>query len=159
MSDDLPGAIQLTAGPPSAHPPLPIACAIAGLSFVAPFLFIKAAAPGPLLGIAIIALAAAGVITMVAAVAGQRRRRADAAVRPRATIAPDGITLHSSPAGGAAKHFEVEFIQSASLLPHALVIQTTEEHPKPGRHVMRFGKLHTPRETLTAALLALTKRI
>jgi len=159
MRDDPPGAVQLIAGPPSASPPLPIACAIAGLSFVAPFLFLKSGAPGPLLGIAILALAGAGIITIVAAVAAQRRRRADSAVRPRATIAPDGITLHPGPAGGAAQHFEAELIHSASLLPHALVIETTGEHPKPGRHVMRFGKLHTKRETLAAALLPLTKRI
>jgi hypothetical protein len=158
MPDDPPGATHLVAGPPSANPPLPIACAIAGLSFVAPFLFLKAAPPGPLLGIAIIALAGAGIIAMVAAVAAQRRRRADAAIRSRATITADGITLHPGPAG-SAQHFAAALIRSANLLPHALVIQTTEEHPKPGKHVLRFGKLHTPREALAAALLALTKRV
>jgi len=158
MTDHPPGATHLVAGPPGANPPLPIACAIAGLSLVAPFLFIKSGAPGPLLGIAIVALAGAGIITMSAGVAAQRRRRADSAIRPRATITPDGITLYPSPAAGA-RHFETAVIRSASLLPHALVIQTTEKHPKPGRHVLRFGKLHTPRETLTAALLPLSKRI
>jgi hypothetical protein len=158
MPDDPPGATHLIAGPPGANPPLPIACGIAGLSFVAPFLFLKSGTPGPLLGIAILALAGAGIITVVAAVAAQRRRRADAAVRPRATITPYGITLHPSPAG-AAQHFEAAVIHSANLLPHALVIQTTEEHPKPGRHVMRFGKLYTKRESIAAALLRLTKPI
>jgi len=156
MPDQTSGETQLVAGPPSGSPPLPVACAVAGLSFAAPFLFLKSGAPGPLLGIAILALAGAGVITMVAAVAAQRRRRADSAVRPRATINPGGITLHPGPAG-ATQHFEASLIQSASLLPRALVIQTTPEHPKPGRHVMRFGKLHTPRETLANALSSLTK--
>jgi len=158
MPDDQPGAVHLIAGPPSANPPLPIACAIAALSFVAPFLFLKSGAPGPLLGIAILALAGAGIITMAAGVAAQRRRRADSAVRPRATITPDGITLHPGPAG-AAQHFDAAVIHSASLVARALIIQTTAEHPKPGRHVMRFGKLHTPRESLIAALLPLTKQI
>lgn len=158
MPDQPPGETHLIAGPPSANPPFAIACAIAGLSLVAPILFLKSGAPGPLLGIAILALAGAGIITMVAAVAAQRRRRADSAVRPRATITPDGITLHPGPAGGA-QHFEAAVIHSASLLPRALVIQTTEEHPKPGRHVLRFGQLHTKREALAAALQPLTKRI
>lgn len=159
MPDHLPGETHLVAGPPGASPPLPIACAIAALSVTAPFLFLKSGAPGPFLGIAIVALAGAGIITMVAAVAAQRRRRADSAVRPRATITPGGITLHAGPARGAARHFDAAEIHSAILLPHALVIQTTAEHTKPGRHVMRFGKLHTRRETLAAALLPLTKRV
>jgi hypothetical protein len=152
-----PGATHLIAGPPSANPPFPIACALAGLSLAAPILFLKSGAPGPLLAIAILALAGAGIITMAAAVAAQRRRRADSAIRPRATISSRGITLHPSPAHTTARHFAAADIHSATLLPHALVIHTLPHHPKPGRHVLRFGNLHTPRETLAAALRPLAK--
>jgi hypothetical protein len=158
MLDDPPGETHLIAGPASATPPFGIACVLTGLSVAAPILFLSSGAPGPLLGIAALALAGAGIITMAAAVAAQRRRRADSAVRPRATITREGITLHPSPANPRPRHFGAADIHSASLLPHALVIQTKTNHPEPGRHVLRFGKLDTPREALTAALTSLGTR-
>ncbi len=150
-----PGEVHLIAGPPPANPPLVIAVILVGLGIAAPFLFLKAGAPSLLFGIAVLALAGAGIITMSAAVAAWLRRREDAATRRRASISASGITLHARPApAGDVRHFPADQIQSARLLPGALVIQTGKDHPNPGRHVLRFGKLAAPRAELEAALAA-----
>jgi len=146
------GEILLVAGPPPANPPLFIAFILVALGIAAPFLFLKAGTPSLLLGIAVLALAGAGIITMAAAAAAQLRRRADAAIRPRASITKTGITLHAHPVSGIARHFPATQIESARLLPGALVILTAKAHPKPGRYVLRFGKLSAPRAALDAAL-------
>lgn len=153
------GEIQLIAGPPPANPPLLVALSLVGLSIVAPFLFLKAGSPSLLLGIAVLALAGAGIITMSGAATAQLRRRADTAIRPRASITKAGITLHVHPVSGTAQHFPAGQIHSARLLPGALVIQTAKDHPKPGRHVLRFGKLATPRTALEAALAEFVSKI
>ncbi len=153
------GEIHLIAGPPPPNPPLIIALILVGLSVIAPFLFLKAGSPSLLLGIALLALAGAGVITMSGAATAQLRRRADAAIRPRASITKAGITLHAHPVSGIAQHFPAGQIHSARLLPGALVIQTAKDHPKPGRHVLRFGKLATPRPALEAALAEFVPKI
>jgi hypothetical protein len=148
---------DLIAGPPPANPPLLVAIMLIALGLAAPILFLKAGAPSPLFGIAVLALAAAGIITAFGAVSAQLRRRADSAIRPRASITPAGITLRPH-AAGAEQHFAAAQIKTAQLFPGALVIQTAPEHPKPGRHVLRFGKLATPREELNAAISALLFR-
>jgi hypothetical protein len=126
---------------------------LVALSLIAPFLFLGTGAPNVLLGVASLALATAGVIAASAAVRGQLRRRADATIRPRASIAQSGITLHQYPTSRRAdRHFAATEIKYARLTPGALIIQTAGAHAKPGRHVLRFGKLTTPREALLVAL-------
>jgi hypothetical protein len=159
LESNAPGyEIQLIAGPPPANPPLLVAFMLVGLSIAAPFLFLQAGRPGPLLGLAILALAGAGIITMSGAAAAQLRRRADAAIRPRASITKAGITLHAGPVSGTTRHFPAGQIHWARLSPGALVILTAKDHPKPGRHVLRFGKLTTPRAALEAALVEFTSK-
>jgi hypothetical protein len=150
--------IHLIAGPPPANPPFFVAIMLVGLSIVAPFLFLQAGSPSLLLGIAILALAGAGVIAASGAVTAQLRRRADAAIRPRASVTKAGITLHPHPVSAIAQHFPAGQIRSARLFTGTLVIHTTKEHPKPGRHVLRFGKLATSRAALAAALSAFTQK-
>jgi hypothetical protein len=157
-SEEAAGEIDLIAGPPPANPPLFIAVILVGLGITAPFLFLKAGSPSLLFGIAVVALAGAGIITMSAAAAAQLRRRADAAIRPRASITKAGITLHAHPVSGIVLHFPAGHIRSARLLPGALVIQTAKAHPNPGRYVLRFGKLATPRAALEAALAEFTPK-
>jgi len=158
VSTPPPDEIHLIAGPPPANPPLLIAVTLVGLSIVAPFLFLRAGSPSVLLGIAVLALAGAGIITMSGAAAAQIRRRADAAVRPRASIAKTGITLQAHPVSGIVQHFPAGQIHSARLFAGTLVIHTTRDHPKPGRHILRFGKLATPRAGLEAALAEYTAK-
>jgi len=150
--DEPANEVHLIAGPPPANPPLLIALMLLALGIAAPFLFLKAGSPSLLFGIAIVALAGAGIITMSAAVTAQLRRRADAAIRPRASITKAGITLHPGPQAATARHFHASDIHLARLYPGSLVIQTVAPHPKPGRHVLRFGKLATPRAPVEAAL-------
>lgn len=146
------GEVHLIAGPPPANPPLLVAVILVVLGIAAPFLFLQAGSPSLLFGAAVLALAGAGIITMCAAAAAQLRRRADAAIRRRASISASGITLHPAAPAGAVRHFPADQIHSARLVPGALVIQTAKHHPAPGRHVLRFGKLATPRAALQAAL-------
>jgi len=148
---------DLVAGPPPANPPLLVAMLIVALGLAAPILFLKAGSPSPLFGIAILALAAAGIITAFGAVSAQLRRRADSTIRPRASITQAGITLRPHTAG-AEEYFAATQIKTAQLFPGALVIHTAPEHPKPGRYVLRFSNLATPREELNAALSALLLR-
>jgi hypothetical protein len=150
--------IHLIAGPPPANPPLFVAFILVALSIAAPFLFLQAGSPSLLFGVAVLALAGAGLITMSSAAAAQLRRRADATIRPRASITKAGITLHTGPPAGSAQHFPAGQIQAARLVSGALVIHTAKDHPNPGRHVMRFGKLATPRASLEAALAELTSK-
>jgi len=146
--------IHLIAGPPPANPPLLVAVMLVALGITAPFLFLQAGGPSVLLGLAVLALAGAGIIAMSGAVAAQLRRRADAAIRPRASISGDGITFHAGALSGIEQNFPAGQIHSARLLPGAIVIQTAKDHPKPGRHVLRFSTLATPRAELEAALTA-----
>lgn len=159
MTDQPPVETQLIAGPPPANPPVFIAVVLVALGIAAPFLFLQAGSPSPLFGVAVLALASAGIMTMTAAVTARLRRRADAATRPRASITNTGITLHAGPLCGAARHFPAAQIRSARLLPSALVIQTVKDHSEPGRHVLRFGKLVTPRPALEAALAAFSPKL
>lgn len=153
QSLNTPGAeTLLIAGPPGASPPLLVALLLVALSIVAPFLFLRAGAPSLLFGIAVLALAAAGIITLIAAISAQLRRRADAAMRPRARINAGGITLQAKPDNNSSLHFTAAQIASARLHGGTLVIQTIKSHPKPGRYVLRYGKLVTPRDALIAAL-------
>jgi hypothetical protein len=95
---------------------------------------------------------------MFGAVTAQRRRRADSAIRARASISQSGLTLRPGTAAGTEQYFAVADIKSAHLLPRALIIQTTEAYPNPGRYVLRFGKPQTPPEHLHAALAALLEK-
>jgi hypothetical protein len=150
---------NLIAGPPPANPPAFIVIIILGLSITAPFLFLRAGAPSPFFGIILLALAAASIITMSAAVKAARRRRADGAVRLRASITSTGITFHPGPTALDRQHFPASSIKSTHLLPNALIIQTIAPHPNPGRHVLRFGKLAIPRQTLQQALATISNQL
>lgn len=146
----------LIAGPPPASPPLFIAVLLVALSLFAPFFFLRAGSPSLFLGIAALALALAGIITLYGAVSSIRKRRADAAMRPRARISAAGITLHPSPNEHSTQHIAAEHIAAARLMAGALIVQTAKSHPNPGRYVLRYGKLTTPRDALVAALAAFT---
>jgi len=145
--------IQLLAGPPPANPPIFIAAIIVVLSLVAPILFLKTGAPGPLLGIAALALAVAGIVTASAAVKARLQRQSDLAVRPRVTVNADGITLHRKPAPAPAEFFPFDHIDEARLLAGTLILRINTANPAPGRHILRFGGPVSNRELLLAALV------
>jgi hypothetical protein len=122
------------------------------ISVVAPILFSAAGAPNLLLGIAVIALAAAGIITAIGAVSAQRRRQADGKIRLRAHITASGITFYRQPQPAEPEFFSRDMIKRAWLTDGALIIDTTEAHPKPGRHRLGFTKLATSRAHLAAVI-------
>ncbi len=152
IQPDQPISAALHAGPPAANPPLLLAALIIGVSIAAPVLFSAAGAPNLLFAIAVLALASAGILTAIGAVNGQRRRRADLAVRLRASIETTGIAFYRQPHPAAPEFFPREIIKRAWLMNSALILDTTPDYPRPGRHRLGFGKLQSSREDLLAAL-------
>jgi len=152
IQPDQPISAALHAGPPAANPPLLLAALIICVSIAAPVLFSAAGAPNLLFAIAVLALASAGILTAIGAVNGQRRRRADLAVRLRASIETTGIAFYRQPHPAAPEFFPREIIKRAWLMNSALILDTTPDHPRPGRHRLGFGKLQSSREDLLAAL-------
>jgi hypothetical protein len=146
------GGTYLLAGPAAASPPLVIAIALVALSIAAPFIFVADGTPSLLLGICALTVALAGLLTMLAAIRAQTKRRADAAIRRRVSITAAGITLHPTPAEADNLHFPWDAIENARLMPAAFILHASDAAPRPGRHGLRFGKLVTPREDLLAAL-------
>jgi hypothetical protein len=142
----------LVAGPPSASPPLFIAVALVALSIAGPFIFVAYGTPSLLLGITALAVALAGMLTMLAAIRAQLRRRADAASRRRVSISQAGITLHPTLSTADDLHFLWENIDNAYLMPAAFIVHAGHSAPKPGRYAVRFGKLMTPRADIISAL-------
>lgn len=142
----------LQAGPPPANPPLFLAALIIGISLTAPVLFSMAGAPSLLLAIAAFALAAAGIIALISAISAQRKRRGDATIRRRARISAAGIAFHRQAEPCEPELFAREHIRRVFLAGGALIVDTTPDHPNPGRHRLHFGKLATPRGELAAAI-------
>jgi hypothetical protein len=142
----------LVAGPPAASPPLLIAVALVALSIAGPFVFLAYGTPSPLLGITALAVALAGMLTMLAAIRAQLRRRADPAPRRRVSISPAGITLHPTLSTADDLHFRWENIDKAYLMPAAFIVHAGHAAPRPGRYAVRFGKLITPRAEIMSAL-------
>lgn len=132
-------SIELVAYPAPANPPIVIALALILAGLVAPFLFLQAHAPSPLLGAASLALGLAGIFALAGAVHGRRRVSSDPECRTRARISSDGITLFKAPPPDMGLFFPAHQIAKAHLLQGALIVQTTETHPQPGRHAIRFG--------------------
>jgi hypothetical protein len=143
---------DLIAGPAAANPPLPIAIALVALSIIGPFIFVADGTPSLLLGFAAVAVALAGMLTMVAAVRAQLHRRADTASRRRVGITSLGITLYPTRSEADNRHFAWDNIGTAQLMPAAFVIDTRASAVKPERYVLRFGKLITPRDDIVSAL-------
>jgi hypothetical protein len=152
-------ATHLHAGPQAANPPLFLAAILIAVSLAAPILFSLAGAPNLWLAFASCALALAGIITLFGAIAGQRKFRADAAIRRRASISATGIIFYRQPAAPAPETFPRASISRVWLTGTALMLETTPDHPKPGRHRLGFGKLASPRAELTAAVNALNQAI
>jgi hypothetical protein len=144
----------LLAGPAAASPPLFIAIALVALSIAGPFIFVADGTPSLLLGICALAVALAGLLTMLAAIRAQAKRRADAAIRRRVSITAAGITLHPTRAEADNLHFPWDAIEATRLMPAAFILHAGDAAPKPGRYGLRFGKLVTPREDILAALAA-----
>jgi len=147
-----PDGIYLVAGPPAASPPLLIAVALVALSIAGPFIFVAYGTPSLLLGITALAVALAGMLTMLAAIRAQMRRRSDATSRRRVSIGRAGITLHPTTSEADDLHFVWNDIENAQLLPSAFIVHAKHSAPKPGRYAIRFGKLGTPRADIIAAL-------
>jgi hypothetical protein len=156
---DIPVSASLHAGPPAANPPLLLAVMVICISIIAPLLFRTAGAPNLLLGVAVLALAAAGILTALGAIRAQLRRRADAAIRLRASIAPDGITFHRQPYPAAPEIFPRALIKRAWLLNRALIVETTPDHANPGRYRLGFGKLQSSRNEILTAIEAVNQSI
>lgn len=150
---------QLIAGPPAASPPLLIAVMLVALSIAAPFIFLKDGSPSLLLGLTAVSVALAGMITMVAAVRAQLRRRDDAQARRRVSISRNGITLYPTPSEADNLHFDWDNIDTAHLLPAAFIVQADKAAPNPGRYAIRFGKLITPRPDILTALASRPKKV
>ena len=146
---------HLIAGPPPANPPLAVALLIVVLSLVAPVLFLRAGPPNLWLAFATLALAFAGIAALFGAIASQTKRHADRAVRARATISLTGITFLPTPIRSTSRHFSAREVKHVRLVDGALIVQTTELHPSPGRHILRFGRLASPRGQLQQAIDAL----
>jgi len=154
-----PPATALIAGPPAASPPLLIAVLLVALSIAGPFIFVTDGTPSLLLGITAVAVALAGMITMLAAIRAQIRRRADAAARRRVSISDSGITLHPTTAPAGDVHIPWEHITGVQVATAAFIVQAGPEAAKPGRHAIRFGKLVTPRAHITAIVDAFQAKI
>lgn len=154
QSASTPEGTYLLAGPAAASPPLFIAVAIVALSIAGPFIFVADGTPSLLLGICALAVALAGLLTMLAAIRAQTKRRADAAIRRRVSITAAGITLHPTTAATDNLHFPWDDIENTHLMPAAFILHAGDAAPRPGRHGLRFGKLVTPREDILAALNA-----
>lgn len=142
----------LIAGPPRASPPLGIALMLVALSVAGPFIFLADGTPSLLLGITAVAVALAGMITMLAAIRAHRRRRADATPRQRVSIRRHGITFHPTPEPTGNLHFPWEHIERVHVAPAAFILEAGPAAAKPGRHTIRFGKLVTPRTDIIAAI-------
>jgi hypothetical protein len=149
--------VNLVAFPPPPKPPLVIALAIILAGLIAPFLFLRAGSPSPFLAIAALALALAGVFALAGALHGRGRRLVDPNCRLRARISGTGITLYNSPPPAPGVFFPTHQISKIHLLPGALIIHTAETYPTPGRHVVRFSKLQTPRSDIIAAIKPLER--
>jgi hypothetical protein len=149
--------VDFFAGPAKPNISTPIALSIVFASFLAPILFLSAGAASPLLGISVIALAAAGIITVFGAVNARQRTRNDPHVRMRARIGAEGITLYAAPAPAPGQFFPAGQITNARLFKNSLVVLTTDSHPAPGRHAVRFGKAVNRHEDITAALAAISQ--
>ena len=145
----------LVAGPAAASPPLLIAIALVALSIAGPFIFVRDGTPSLLLGICALAVALAGLLTMLAAIRAQTKRRADAAIRRRVSIPHAGITLHPTRSEADNLHFPWDDIENTHLMPAAFILHANAAAPKPGRYALRFSKLVTPRADLISALSAL----
>jgi len=144
--------VELIAHPAPANPPLAVTLAIILAGLVAPFLFLRANTPSPLLGLASLALGLAGIITFAGAVHARRRFRSDPACRLRALISADGITLFKAPPPASGLFFPAGQIAKVHLIQGALIIHTAGSYPLPGRHAIRFGKLSGPPGPIHAAI-------
>ncbi len=147
-----PEAAELVAGPPRASPPLFIALLLVALSIAGPFVFLADGTPSLLLGITAMAVAIAGMITLVAAVRAHLRRQEDAAIRRRVLISPAGITFYPSRASARDAHFAWKHVTSAHLAQSVFYVEAAPDAPRPGRHAIRFGKLVTPRADIISRL-------
>ncbi len=146
------GEADLIATAPAASPPLFIAIALVALSIAGPFIFLADGTPSLWLGVTAVAVALAGMITMLAAIRAQLRRRADAAARRRVSISVSGITFYRTPAPKDIEHFPWQDIASLHLAATTFILQAGPDAPKPGRHAIRFGKLVTPRSAIISAM-------
>jgi hypothetical protein len=144
--------VALVAYPAPHNPPLVLAIAIIAVGVVAPFLFLHAGSASAFLGFCSLSLALAGLVALSGALHGRRRHRADRACRPRARISGAGIMLYKDPPPAAGLFFPAHQIAKVQFLSSALVIHTTETHPSPGRHAVRFGKLQTDPAAIAAAI-------
>jgi len=142
----------MIAGPPAASPPLAIALMLVGLSIAGPFIFVADGTPSLLLGITALAVALAGMITMVAAIRAHIRRRADITARPRVGIGPEGITFYPTLQPSDNLHFSWNDITNVQVAPAAFIVHAGPTAPRPGRHAIRFGKLVTSRSDIISAL-------
>jgi hypothetical protein len=150
-------AVELVAHPAPPNPPLVIALAIFIAGLLAPYLFLHTGSPSPFLGIACVALAIAGIIALVGAIDGQKRFRADRNCRLRARIAASGVTIFRAPPPSIGLFFPIDQIGNLHVTPGLLVIHTTQTHPSPGRHAIRFGKTAGDPEAIYAAIRAFQK--
>jgi hypothetical protein len=143
---------ELVARPAPANPPLAMALAIVFAGLLGPFVFLRARNGSLLLGMASLALCAAGIIAMAGAVRARSIRRADPDYRVRASIAANGITIFKAPPPADGLHFPTSQIARVCFLPGTLIIYATQTHPSPGRHAIRFGKMIGDPKILAAAI-------
>ncbi|OYV56864.1 MAG: hypothetical protein B7Z71_12595, partial [Acidocella sp. 21-58-7] len=120
-----------------------------------PFLFARAGAPSPLLAIAAAALAVSGFIALTSAINAQKQRRADSAIKCRASITAEGIIFHPTRHRPTTDFFAKPDIEAVQLFPRALVVITKKTHNKPGRHRLTFTELASPQGEIAAAIAAL----
>jgi hypothetical protein len=153
----VPQEVALRAGPPKPQPPLIVALLIVATGIAAPIVFVREASPSPFLTIAAVLPAIAGAIALYAAIESRRRYREDRAVRARALIGPEGITLLRRKGAAPELHPWAE-ITRATLLKSELMLNLKEEDGGRRRRSLRFSGLETPFELLSARLEAELQR-
>ena len=153
MSQRLPDEIALRAGPPAPQPPLIVSLLIAAVGIAAPVVFVRNGVPSPFLTIAAILPALAGLLALYGTIDSFRRYHNDRAIRMRASIGPDGVTLYRRPELPPEQHFWTEII-AASAMRSVLMLYLRGDGGKRVRCALRFSRLETPIEVLQEKLNA-----
>ncbi|GAA5264174.1 hypothetical protein ACOSOMT5_P0594 [Acidiphilium sp. MT5] len=142
--------LEVWAGAPAPSPPYLVVALMVLIALGGPIMFVHIGAKSLFLTAMALLLPIAAALVVAGAIGDWRRYHQDRAVRIRALLTPDGVSLRGL--RDQNDHYRWDEIADARVTLSVLILHLHGEGGQRTRRAMRFSRLQTPVEMITARL-------
>jgi hypothetical protein len=142
--------LEVWAGAPAPSPPYLVVALMVLIALGGPIMFVHIGAKSLFLTAMALLLPIAAALVVAGAIGDWRRYHQDCAVRIRALLTPDGVSLRGL--RDQNDHYRWDEIADARVTLSALILHLHGEGGQRTRRAMRFSRLQTPVEMIAARL-------